>query len=207
MASPDLRAIVVATRNKGKLREFRTLLLPLNSEILGLNDLNMDAEIEESGSTFAENARLKAIGYSRLIQSPVLADDSGLEVEALGGRPGVHSARYAGPGASDLDRVKKLLMELESIGGGREARFVCDLALACEGVLLWEAEGECRGTIIKEPRGTNGFGYDPIFLFPQLGKTFAELSEAEKNLYSHRARAVASLLRQLKRTPFINRRP
>ena len=189
--------MVIATRNRGKLLEFRELLLPLKSEILSLADLEVDTEFEESGNTFAENARLKAIGYSRLVQFPVLADDSGLEVEALGGRPGIFSARYGGPGASDEDRVHKLLKELESSGGERDARFVCSLALAQGGRLLLESEGECRGTIAKEPRGTNGFGYDPIFLFPALGRTYAELSQAEKNVHSHRSRAVASLLRQI----------
>jgi XTP/dITP diphosphohydrolase len=191
------QAIVVATQNKGKLREFRTLLLPLKSKILSLSDVSIDEEFEETGQTFAENARLKAIAYSRLTRFPVLADDSGLEVEALGGRPGVHSARYAGSKASDPDRIHKLLGELERSGGSREARFVCTLALAEEGVLLMESEGECRGIIISEPRGSNGFGYDPIFLFPKLSKTFAELSEPEKNQHSHRAQAVAALVKML----------
>jgi XTP/dITP diphosphohydrolase len=191
------QAIVIATRNSGKLREFQDLLLPLNSEILNLRDVSISNEIEESGQTFLENARLKAIGYSRLTPYSVLADDSGLEVESLGGRPGIHSARYAGPGASDADRIRKLLSELEIAGGGREARFVCALALAKDGVLLQEAQGECRGVIIDEPRGANGFGYDPVFLFPKLGKTLAELSEQEKNQFSHRARAVACLLKLL----------
>jgi XTP/dITP diphosphohydrolase len=199
MAVADLRipTIVVATRNNGKLREFRSLLLPLGSEVLSLGDVSVNVEFEESGNTFAENARLKAIGYSRLTRLPVLADDSGLEVEGLGGRPGIHSARFAGPGASDSDLIRKLLKELERVDGGRKARFICALALAQEGVLLRESEGECRGIITGEPRGTNGFGYDPVFLFPELGKTYAELSEAEKNLHSHRARAVASLIQQL----------
>jgi XTP/dITP diphosphohydrolase len=189
--------IVIATRNNGKLREFQSLLLPLKSEILSLRDIPINEDFDESGATFAENARLKAIEYSRLTRFPVIADDSGLEVEALGGRPGIHSARYAGPGASDEDRIHKLLKELKSTGGGPEARFVCALALARDGIVLLEAEGECRGTIIADPRGTNGFGYDPIFLFPKLGKTFAELNETEKNQYSHRARATAALLASL----------
>ncbi len=192
-----MKDLAIATRNAGKLREFRELLLPLQSEILSLADLGVDAEFEESGNTFAENARLKAVEYSRIVRFPVLADDSGLEVEALGGRPGIHSARYAGPEASDEDRVRKLLTELERAGGERAARFVCSLALAQGGTLLLESEGECRGTIAREPRGTNGFGYDPVFFFPALGRTYAELSQAEKNLYSHRSRAVASLLRQI----------
>jgi XTP/dITP diphosphohydrolase len=192
-----MKQLVIATRNAGKLREFRTLLQPLEAEIFSLAELSIHAEVEESGTSFGENARLKAISYSRLTSLPVLADDSGLEVEALGGRPGLHSARYAGLGASDSDRVRKLLGELETSVGGRDARFVCFLALAQNGVLLLEAEGECRGIIAAEPRGANGFGYDPVFYFPALGKTYAELAEAEKNMYSHRARAVASLLRQL----------
>jgi XTP/dITP diphosphohydrolase len=200
----NLRTIVVATRNNGKLREFRNLFLPLRSEILSLKDVSIDAEFEESGQTFAENARLKAIACSRLMQFPVLADDSGLEVAALGGRPGIHSARYAGDGASDSDRIRKLLQELNQCSAGREARFVCTLALALDGKVLLESEGECRGSIIDDPRGTNGFGYDPIFLFPELGKTFAELSDPEKNLHSHRAHAVASLLLQLRRFSIAN---
>ena len=192
-----MKELVIATRNQGKLREFRELLRPLKNEILSLADLRVDTECEESGNTFAENARLKAIGYSRIIRFPVLADDSGLEVEALGGRPGIFSARYGGPGASDEDRVRKLLKELESSAGERNARFVCSLALAQGGTLLLESEGECRGTIAKEPRGTNGFGYDPIFLFPKLGRTYAELKQKEKNVHSHRSRAVASLLCQI----------
>jgi non-canonical purine NTP pyrophosphatase (RdgB/HAM1 family) len=200
----DGSTIVVATRNAGKLREFRSLLLPLKCAVLGLADLSLDAEIEESGCTFAENARLKAIGFSRLTRFPVLADDSGLEVAALGGAPGIRSARYAGEGASDADRIRKLLGAIREARGGREARFVCALALAQHGLLLREAEGACSGTIIDEPRGTNGFGYDPIFLFPQLDKTFAELTEKEKSKYSHRASAVASLLRQLQSAPIVN---
>jgi XTP/dITP diphosphohydrolase len=200
MTNPNLQTIVIATRNSGKLREFRSLLSPLNSEILNLKDISLDVEIEETGSSFEENARLKALEYSRLTQLPVLADDSGLEVEALGGRPGIHSARYAGLGASDSDRIRKLLNELNNAGERRQARFVCVLAMAHSGELLRISEGECRGIIADKPRGSNGFGYDPIFLFPELRKTYAELNESEKNQYSHRAHAVASLLKQLRET-------
>jgi XTP/dITP diphosphohydrolase len=202
----NLQTIVIATRNMGKFREFQNLLMPLRSEVLNLKDVSIDEEFEESGQTFAENAQIKATEYSRLTRFPVLADDSGLEVAALGGRPGIHSARYAGVGASDSDRIRKLLEELAQSGGSREARFVCTLALAQEGALLLESSGECRGIIIDKPCGTNGFGYDPIFLFPSLGKTLAELSESEKNLHSHRANAVASLLRQLASPSILNRK-
>ncbi len=197
MSGLDLRTILVATRNSGKLREFRALLAPLESRILSPADLDLEADFPESGHSFEENARLKAIQYSRLTRFPVLADDSGLQVAALGGRPGVYSARYAGAEASDAERIRKLLDEVRLRGGGREARFVCALALARAGGLLFESLGVCHGILAAEPRGTNGFGYDPIFLFPELGKTFAELSEPEKNLYSHRARAVSSLLAKL----------
>ncbi len=192
MDSGRLKTIVIATRNNGKLREFRSLLASLKSGILSLMDASIALEPEETGLTFAENARLKALAYSRCTPFPVLADDSGLEVAALGGKPGIHSARYAGPEASDAERINKLLIELQ--GKEREARFVCSLALAHDGVLILETEGECRGIIAKEPRGTNGFGYDPVFFFPSLGKTYAELTDAEKNLHSHRARAVSALL-------------
>ena len=141
---------------------------------------------------------MKAIACSHDVRLPVLADDSGLEVDALGGRPGIYSARYAGPGASDSDRIRKLLQELESNGGGRKARFVCALALARDGTLLLEAQGECAGIIARTPSGSNGFGYDPVFFFPELGKTYAELDEAEKNRHSHRARAVRSLLDKIR---------
>jgi XTP/dITP diphosphohydrolase len=197
MNSRQFQTLVVATRNTGKLREFRELLQPLQCEILSLRDVGIEDEVEEHGSTFAENAGIKALGYSRLTALPVLADDSGLEVAALGGRPGIHSARYAGEGASDSDRIRKLLAELDQTGGERSARFVCALALAREGTVILESEGACSGVIIAEPRGTNGFGYDPVFLFPTLGKTFAELTEPEKNKHSHRSHAVTALLPKL----------
>jgi len=189
--------IVVATRNPGKLKEYRSLLADTGWKVLGLGDAGVTIEAEETGTTFVENARQKALAYSRETDLPVLADDSGLEVFALGGRPGIHSARYAGDGADDSQRMAKLLSELEHAAGGRDARFVCALALARRGRLVVEAEGECRGVIADAPRGTHGFGYDPVFLFPELGKTYAELSEEAKNRVSHRAHAVASLLELL----------
>lgn len=191
--------IILATHNQGKLREFRALLEPAGWEIIGLTDLSIRKEVEETGSSFAENARLKAAGYSRDTDLPVLADDSGLEVFSLGGRPGVESARYAGAGASDADRVARLLVELKQAGSARDARFVCALAMAQWGAIILEAEGECRGEIASEPRGAQGFGYDPVFWVPELGRTYAELDEMEKNRHSHRARAVGALLAKLNR--------
>ena len=199
MSTPFL---VVATHNKGKFQEFSTLLAPANWRLLSLDDLGIEDEPAETGTSFAENARIKAVGYSRQTEYPVLADDSGLEVAALGGRPGLRSARYGGPGASDRDRIHRLLLELARVPGPRQARFVCALALAKHGALIMEAEGECRGEIALDARGTKGFGYDPVFLFPELGRTYAELEPGEKNRVSHRARAVAALLHQLKNLEF-----
>ncbi|MBN2242219.1 MAG: RdgB/HAM1 family non-canonical purine NTP pyrophosphatase [Acidobacteria bacterium] len=191
--------IVVATRNTGKLGEFRVLLAPLGKRVLSLEDAGIDRDIEESGATFAENARIKALEYSRMTPHTVLADDSGLEVRALGGRPGVFSARYAGPGASDRDRNRKLLEQLEHEDKNREARFFCALAMARGGALILETSGECRGIIARAPRGENGFGYDPVFLIPELDKTFGEFSLEEKSRYSHRSRAARNLIDLLKR--------
>lgn len=193
-ASPRL---VVATRNAGKLREFRSLLEPAHWEVIDLREAGIDRDHEETGLTFAENARLKALSYSMDTDLAVLADDSGLEVFALGGRPGVYSARYAGAGVTDAGRIEKLLRELGQSPGSRDARFVCALALARKGLLLAETEGDCRGWIADSPRGDEGFGYDPIFFLPEMGRTYAELKADEKNRVSHRANAVAALLRSL----------
>jgi XTP/dITP diphosphohydrolase len=197
MVLPNLNTIVLATRNSGKVKEFQSLLRTLDCRILSLHDVGIDFEVEESGTTFVENARLKAVTYSNRTSFPVLADDSGLEVTALEGRPGVHSARYAGDDATDEARNTKLLAALDGNGENREARFLCALALAKEGAVLLESEGECRGEIIGAPRGQNGFGYDPIFLLPELAKTFAEMSPSEKNRFSHRTRAVRQMLKKL----------
>ena len=191
------RTIVVATRNNGKMREFRSLLAFSGLSILSLNDIGLDRDLKETGESFAQNARQKAIACSAHTDLPVLADDSGLEVFALDGRPGIYSARYAGEGATDDQRIRKLLDELAGNERDRSARFVCALALARRAELLLETEGECRGQIARSPRGSNGFGYDPIFYFPELDKTYAELSEEEKNRHSHRARAVSAFRAQL----------
>ena len=196
LALPD-RIIVIATRNRGKAREFGELLGARFERILDLDDIGFPGDVEEDGSSFAENARLKAVECSKACALPVLADDSGLEVFSLGGRPGIHSARYAGPGASDGEKIAKLLAELGVAASSREARFVCALALARSGKVLLETVGECRGRISEVPSGSGGFGYDPVFLLPELARTYAELPAEEKNRYSHRARAVDSLLRLL----------
>ena len=145
MSLADISHLVVATRNPGKLREFRSLLAETGWRVLGLHEAGAAGDPEETGTGFAENARQKAVACSLETPLPVLADDSGLEVFALGGRPGIRSARYAGEGATDSDRIVRVLEELERAGGDRHARFVCALALARRGRLLLEAEGECRG--------------------------------------------------------------
>jgi XTP/dITP diphosphohydrolase len=181
--------LIVASSNQGKLLEYRALAASAGTSVELSLLPNFDAlpEFEESAPTFGENAVGKALHYSRSVDGLVLADDSGLVVPALGGAPGVHSARYAGPEASDADRVEKLLHEMQGkIGADRRARFVCVVALAqgeeCLGVFSAFAEG----VLLESVRGTGGFGYDPIFYFPALGKTFAEMSREEKNRHSHR---------------------
>lgn len=187
--------LLLASSNPGKLREYLDLARGTNIEIELLPDFPSFPAFEESAPTFAENAAGKALHYSRFTHEIVLADDSGLVVPALGGEPGVHSARYAGPGASDADRIEKLLREMEDKEGDtRRARFVCVVALAAQGRALAVVSDMAKGVITKEPRGASGFGYDPIFLFEDLGRTYAELAPDEKNSYSHRGRAFRKLL-------------
>ena len=191
MTSPRAR-LLVATRNQGKLRELADLLADVPFELVSLADVGIDVDVEETGVTFEDNAALKAETYRDLSGMLTLADDSGLEVDALGGEPGVRSARYAGPGATDADRVQLLLKNLESTSEpSRTARFRCVIAIASpeRGTQLFS--GSCQGRIVSEPRGENGFGYDPVFLFPDLGLTMAELTSEQKNAVSHRALAVS----------------
>ncbi|MHB8069460.1 MAG: XTP/dITP diphosphatase [Desulfobaccales bacterium] len=196
MAAPTL---VMATRNAGKVRELRVLLQGLGIELLSLADFPDLPEVPEEGATFAANAATKAQEVARLTHLPALADDSGLEVEALGGRPGVFSARYAQdrtqpkvPG--DADNWRKLLEEMAGKPWEeRQARFVCAIALALLDGRVFTARGECSGYIALEPRGEHGFGYDPVFWVPEYGRTMAELGPEVKNRLSHRARALAAL--------------
>jgi XTP/dITP diphosphohydrolase len=183
--------LLVATRNAGKLEEIKELLSGLSAEIVIPAQLNLDLAIEESGGTYAENAALKATAYARASGLISLADDSGLEVDALGGQPGLHSARFAPwPGASDADRRKLLLSKLQAMPRPWKARFRCVVAIASPVGQVRFAQGVCQGEIIPEERGVKGFGYDPVFFIPELGKTMAELDMAEKNALSHRGRAV-----------------
>lgn len=184
--------LVVATRNKGKSREIKALLRDFPVEVRDLNDFGPIPEVEEDGKTFEENAYKKASFTAKVLGLPALADDSGLEVEALGGRPGVLSARFAGPHATDEENNAKLLKELEGVQN-RKARFCCVLSIAVPTGFALTYEGVCEGEIVREPRGTNGFGYDPLFYYPPLGKTFAEMTMEEKSRVSHRGRALQEL--------------
>lgn len=183
--------LLIATNNAGKLREYADLLGDLPVQLTTLRQEGIELEVEESGATFAENALLKARAYCAVSRLPTLADDSGLEVDALGGAPGIYSARYAGNNATDRQRYEKLLAELRGIPPAeRTARFRCVIALAMPDGTEEIAEGECEGIIIDTPRGEHGFGYDPVFFMPALGKTMAELPPELKNRVSHRARAL-----------------
>jgi XTP/dITP diphosphohydrolase len=183
--------LLIATTNKGKIAEITALLADLPYEVVGLNSLSQAlSEVEEKGATFAENALLKAECYHAQTGWLTLADDSGLVVDALGGRPGVHSARYAGAGASDADKVAKLLAEMKDVPAPeRTARFVCVIALVGQGVRE-TFTGQCEGAIAAAPRGTGGFGYDPVFVASGSERTFAELTRAEKAAVSHRGHAL-----------------
>ena len=186
-----MTTLVVATGNPGKLKEMQAILTGLDWELA----LKPDAlEIEETGTTFAENAQLKASQVAQAMGAWAIADDSGLEVDALDGAPGVYSARY---GKTDVERRQRLLDELGN-GLNRAARFVCAVAIARpDGTIALEADGICAGTILYAPRGTGGFGYDPIFYVPEQRLTFAEMSGDQKHALSHRGKALRALLPQL----------
>ena len=183
--------LVLATRNAHKTREFRELL-GNQFEITDLASLSVLALPEETGSTFEQNAILKAVAISRVVDKLVIADDSGLEVDALNGAPGIYSARYAGEKAGDAANLDKLLQELRN-AAERSARFRCVLALAGAGKVLGTGEGVVDGTIVDQPRGIGGFGYDPVFQPAGFDQTFAEMPVELKNRISHRGKAVAAL--------------
>jgi XTP/dITP diphosphohydrolase len=184
--------LLIATRNRGKLDELDQFLQDLPFHLLSLKDVPGILPIAETGDTFIANASLKAIGYARQSRMLTLADDSGLEVEALGGAPGVFSARYAGDQASDMDRTRKLLNAL-SDASSRSARFISAVAISSQaGEILNISEGICEGHISLEARGTSGFGYDPVFIPTGYTQTFAELQGEVKNQISHRARAISA---------------
>lgn len=184
-----INVIVLATKNAGKVKEFQQLLKNFPVEIKNLNDFGPIPEVEEDGTTFDDNAYKKASFTAKVLGLPAIADDSGLVVEALDGAPGVRSARFAGENATDKENIEKLLHEMEGISN-RKAAFECVISIAVPSGPALTYEGRCEGEITVKPEGTSGFGYDPIFYYPEYGKTFAEISGEEKNRVSHRGRAL-----------------
>ena len=197
-----MRTLLLATSNLHKLGEFRALFTDLPFRLFSLNDIQLDIDLEETGTTFAENAELKALAYAQASGMFALADDSGLEIDALGGAPGVQSARYLGRETSYEERFHRILELLQGLPvNQRTARFRCAIALAEPPRSTRVVEGVIEGVIADSPRGKNGFGYDPIFYVPELGKTFAELAPEDKNRISHRARAARAAREQLEEWP------
>lgn len=197
------RKLLLATNNRGKVDEYRRLLRDIPFELVTLADAGITAEVDEVGESLEDNARIKATILAARSGLLAMADDSGLEVDALGGEPGRLSARYAGEGASDKDRVNYLLSRLKDVPWEkRTARFRCVIAVATPSGEVALSSGECRGLITLEPKGSQGFGYDPIFYLPELGKTMAELPMELKNQISHRGQAARKAYQVLNRPPF-----
>ncbi|WP_423799249.1 XTP/dITP diphosphatase [Neobacillus sp. SAB-20_R2A] len=189
-----MNEVIIATKNPGKAREFEHIFASRGITVRTLLDFPELPEVEETGTTFEENATLKAETISKALGKMVIGDDSGLIVDALEGRPGIYSARYAGEPKNDLNNTNKVLAELEGVPEEqRTARFYCALAVAIPGQETFTVSGTCEGRILEEPRGTNGFGYDPVFFVPEKGVAMAELSADEKNKISHRANALMKL--------------
>ncbi|MDI2588294.1 XTP/dITP diphosphatase [Psychrobacillus sp. NEAU-3TGS] len=193
-----MKKIIIATKNKGKAKDFEALFGPLGYEVLTLHDVADDMDVEETGTTFEENALLKATALSNRLQTMVIADDSGLEIDALDGRPGIYSARYAGEEKSDEANIDKVLEELRDVKESeRTARFVCAIAVVSPTSEPFTVRGTCEGVIASERKGTNGFGYDPIFFVPSENKMMAELTAEEKGAISHRGNALQLLAANL----------
>jgi XTP/dITP diphosphohydrolase len=198
-----MHTLLLATSNLHKLEEFRAIFSDLPWRLFSLSDIHLAIDVEETGITFAENAELKARTYAQMSNMLTLADDSGLEIDALGGAPGVYSARYLGSETSYDERFRVILELLKGLPlDQRSARFRCIIALAEPSGDIRIVQGVVEGVIANSPRGTNGFGYDPIFYLPEVGKTFAELEPEYKNRISHRARAVQSARKLLEKWPY-----
>ena len=191
-----MKRLIIATNNQGKVREIKAILGDFYDEIQSLKDAGIHAEVEEDGDSFHANARKKAVEISKIVEGDVLADDSGLCVEALDMAPGIYSARFSGEGANDKKNNEKLLAMVKD-KENRRAWFVCALVLANSGEEKIYVEERAEGEIIDEPRGENGFGYDPLFFVKEYGKTFAEIAPEIKNKISHRAKALASLQKRI----------
>ncbi|MDM8148833.1 XTP/dITP diphosphatase [Priestia megaterium] len=189
-----MREIIIATKNAGKVKDFETLFSPKGFKVKSLLDFTEIEDVEETGVTFAENATLKAEAISSALNKPVIADDSGLAIDALNGEPGVYSARYAGENKDDNANIEKVLQKLNDVPfEKRTARFHCALAIAVPGKRTEIVEGTCEGHILEEKRGENGFGYDPIFFVEKWRCSMAELTKEQKNQISHRANALKRL--------------
>jgi XTP/dITP diphosphohydrolase len=195
-SKPLKQIIVIATTNKGKTREIRELLSDIPVEIKNLDDFGPIPEVIEDGDTFDDNAYKKAAFTAKVLGYPAMADDSGLCVEALDGAPGIYSARYAGENATDADNVTKMLKALNN-EENRNASFKCVISIAVPTGAALTYEGECKGVLTKEPVGENGFGYDPLFFYPDLDKTFAQLTIAEKGKISHRGKALQQVSKEM----------
>ncbi len=198
----QVKKLLVATHNKGKVTEFSEMMQDMALDWLGLDDVGITEDVPETGNTFRENAVLKAVAYAQMTGLLTLADDSGLEIDALDGAPGVYSARYGGPGLTHVQRYQLVLQQLVDVPEvARAARFRCVIVMADgHGRILAEADGVCEGVIARVPAGSGGFGYDPIFFLPDQGQTMAQLSSTEKHRVSHRGRAIRQLeplLRQI----------
>ncbi len=194
MSTPII--IVLATRNKGKIKEFQEILKEYPVDLRSLDDFGPIPEAVEDGETFDDNAYIKASFTAKVLGLPAISDDSGLTVEALDGRPGVYSARYAGENATDQDNIAKLLDELDG-AENRKAAFECVISIAVPSGPALTYEGRCEGEITTAPKGESGFGYDPVFYYPDFGKTFAEASMEEKNSVSHRGKALSEVAAEL----------
>ncbi len=189
-----MKSLVVASGNTHKVQEVKKILAPMGFHVRSMKEIKKELDIQEDGGSFEENALIKARALSAISREIVLADDSGLEVEALDGAPGIYSARYAGVHGDDQANNDRLLRELEDVPWEkRGARFYCAIAVVFPHGEEIVVNGECKGFIGYEPKGTNGFGYDPLFYIPELGKTFAQLEPEEKNRISHRSRALKKL--------------
>ena len=193
-----MKQVIIATKNKGKAKDFEAIFNPFGFEVLTLHDVADDMDVEETCTTFEENAILKAEALAERLQTFVIADDSGLAIDALHGAPGVYSARYAGKDKSDEANIEKVLTELLDVEDSkRTARFCCAIALAGPNMETKTAFGTCDGVIAREKKGMNGFGYDPIFFVPTLGKMMAELQPSEKASISHRGNAIKKIEAEL----------
>jgi XTP/dITP diphosphohydrolase len=189
---------LIATGNRGKLREIERILAPMGHTAVSLSQAGVCVRAEETGKTFEENAMIKALAASQAADMPCIADDSGLETDALGGAPGIFSARYAGEGATDADRIAKLLAELADVPEEkRTARFICAVACVFPDGRFFTVRGACEGRIAFAPCGEGGFGYDPVFIEASSGRTFAQLAQAEKDAVSHRGRALRAFAEKL----------